>query len=34
MKTFEMPQAEVIALDVTDIITASEWSTGTDQVWG
>jgi hypothetical protein len=35
MKTFEMPKAEIIALDVTDIITTSdEWSTGTDVVFG
>ena len=34
MKTFEMPKAEVIALDVVDIVTASndEWSTGTDEI--
>lgn len=35
MKTFEMPKVEIIALDVTDIITSSdEWSTPSDKVWG
>lgn len=34
MKTFEMPKAEIIALDVTDIITTSdEWSSSTPIVW-
>ena len=36
MKIFEMPKAEIVALDVADIITTSndEWSTGTDEVIG
>ena len=40
MKTFEMPKAEIIALDVVDIVTASdqpfddEWGSIGDRVWG
>ena len=36
MKNFEMPTAEVIALDVVDIITTSfgdEWSDGTQIIY-
>jgi hypothetical protein len=36
MKTFEMPKAEIIALEAADIITTSppEWSTSTDRIYG
>jgi hypothetical protein len=42
MKIFEMPKAEIIALEVADIITTSnenhyndgEWSSGTKVTWG
>lgn len=40
MKLFEMPIAEVIALDIADIITTStntfddEWSSNGGMIWG
>jgi len=35
MKIFEMPEAEIVALDLVDIITTSdEWSSSTPMIFG